>query len=137
MGLKSRNKITTEFNMSSMTDLVFLLLIFFMLLSTLITNQVIMDVTLPESSSKTRPQEKHTTVSLSADMRYKVDGKEVAKEDILNVLRSTLGEGSPETKVQLAVDEGVTVKYFLELTDIIWVQGRYRVLIAAQPKPGS
>jgi len=118
-----------------MTDLVFLLLIFFMLLSTLITNQVIMDVTLPESTSKTRPQEKHTVVSLSSDMKYAIDGEPTSKELILEKLKSKLGEGSPDTKVQLAVDEGVMVKYFIELTDIIWVQGRYRVLIAAQPKP--
>jgi biopolymer transport protein ExbD len=38
MNLRGRNKVSAEFNMSSMTDIVFLLLIFFMLTSTMVTN---------------------------------------------------------------------------------------------------
>ena len=52
MNFKGRNKVTTEFNMSSMTDIVFLLLIFFMLASTLVTTSAI-DIILPKASGKT------------------------------------------------------------------------------------
>ena len=51
MALKSRNKISADFNMSSMTDIVFLLLIFFMLTSSLVTQNAL-DLVLPQSSSK-------------------------------------------------------------------------------------
>ena len=50
MALKSRNKVSANFNMSSMTDIVFLLLIFFMLTSTLVTQNAL-DLVLPKSSS--------------------------------------------------------------------------------------
>ena len=50
MALKSKNKVSANFNMSSMTDIVFLLLIFFMLTSTLVTQNAL-DLLLPKSSN--------------------------------------------------------------------------------------
>ena len=52
MNLRNRNKVSAEFNMSSMTDMVFLLLIFFMLTSTLVTTSAL-DVILPKSKAQT------------------------------------------------------------------------------------
>ena len=52
MAIKSRNKLDVAFNSSSMSDLVFLLLIFFMLTSTLVAPNAI-KLMLPSSSSKT------------------------------------------------------------------------------------
>ena len=53
MNLKGRNKITPEFSMSSMTDIVFLLLIFFMIASTLAKELNTIDIKLPEAKGKT------------------------------------------------------------------------------------
>ena len=50
MALKSKNKVSANFNMSSMTDIVFLLLIFFMLTSTLVTQNAL-DLLLPKSEN--------------------------------------------------------------------------------------
>ena len=66
MNLKGRNKITPEFNMSSMTDIVFLLLIFFMIASTLAKNLETIDVKLPQAKGKT---ENRNTVSLTINKR--------------------------------------------------------------------
>jgi biopolymer transport protein ExbD len=134
MSLKSRNKVSVEFNMASMTDLVFILLIFFMLLSTLVTNQAVMDITLPQTSASQRPVDKHPMVAVSAELQYYIDQKPVTKEEILPTLSQMLGPGTPETKVQIAVDENVPFKYFAELADLIWVQGKYRILLTTQPK---
>ncbi len=49
MGFSKRNKVSAEFSMSSLTDIIFLLLIFFMLTSSMVK----VDVKLPESDSKT------------------------------------------------------------------------------------
>ena len=65
MNIRGRNKITPEFNMSSMTDIVFLLLIFFMIASTLVSAEAI-DLLLPKSSSKTT-QTKSVSVSINKD----------------------------------------------------------------------
>ena len=63
MNLKGRNKITPEFSMSSMTDIVFLLLIFFMIASTLAKELNTIDIKLPEAKGKTENR-KSVSVSL-------------------------------------------------------------------------
>ena len=67
MDLRGRNKVTPEFNMSSMTDIVFLLLIFFMLASTLVTTNAI-DILLPKASGKTE-NKKSIAVSIKKDFK--------------------------------------------------------------------
>jgi biopolymer transport protein ExbD len=116
-----------------MTDLVFLLLIFFVILSTLVTNNNIMDVSLPKSSSDTRPQDKMPVVSVSENLEYAFDGKPIEKEAILSTLQATLGPASADTKVQLAIDENVPHKYFVELADLVWVQGKYKITLMTSP----
>ena len=76
MNLKGRNKITPEFNMSSMTDIVFLLLIFFMIASTLAKNLDTIDVKLPQAKGKT---ENRNTVSLTINNRsqFYLDSKQM------------------------------------------------------------
>ena len=80
MNLRGRNKVTPEFNMSSMTDIVFLLLIFFMIASTLVSAEAI-DLLLPKSSSKTT-QTKNVSVSVNKDLQYFVDLKQVPKNQL-------------------------------------------------------
>jgi biopolymer transport protein ExbD len=62
MNLKGRNQIRPEFNMSSMTDVVFLLLIFFMIASTLAKQLNTIDVKLPQAEGKT---ENRNTVAVT------------------------------------------------------------------------
>ena len=57
MDFKTSNKITPNFNMSSMTDVVFLLLIFFMIASTLAKNLNTIDVKLPQAKGKSENRE--------------------------------------------------------------------------------
>tara|TARA_B110000977_G_scaffold70897_1_gene96227 strand:+ start:551 stop:844 length:294 start_codon:yes stop_codon:yes gene_type:complete len=75
MNLRGRNKITPEFNMSSMTDIVFLLLIFFMIASTLVTTNAI-DILLPTASGKTE-NKKSTSISIQKDLVFYIDQNEV------------------------------------------------------------
>jgi biopolymer transport protein ExbD len=131
MKLSSRNKIRPEFNMSSMTDLVFLLLIFFMLLSTLVTHTTVLDITLPKSSSD-KKSIKSVRVSMDQELRYFVNEKEVAKEEILFALQRSIGD-EKESKVEIALDESVPHKYFVELADIVTVQGKYNMVLVTKP----
>ena len=72
MNLKGRNKITPEFSMSSMTDIVFLLLIFFMIASTLAKNLDTIDVKLPQAKGKT--ENRNTiAVTINNSNRYFID----------------------------------------------------------------
>ena len=75
MAIKSRSKINPSFSMSSMTDIVFLLLIFFMVTSTLIAPNAL-KLLLPESNNQTSAKP-ITTISISTDLKYylNIDGQ--------------------------------------------------------------
>ena len=80
MRLKTKNKVSPNFNMSSMTDIVFLLLIFFMLTSTLVSPNAL-KLLLPNSKSKTL--EKQTlSVSITEEIEYYIENRQVNIEDL-------------------------------------------------------
>lgn len=88
MNLRGRNKVDANFNMSSMTDIVFLLLIFFMLTSTLVTVNAI-DVLLPKAGGKT--ENKGTlAVSITKDAKFYVEGTEVVEVELESLLKKTV-----------------------------------------------
>ena len=115
--------------MSSMTDLVFLLLIFFIITSTLVTTSAL-DVVLPKSKAQT--VKKHdVTVTISEDLRYSVDG------DIVNVsgieaaiLAKTAGQ--PEPVVILRADSKVPTGETVRILDIGY-RNRLKMIIATNP----
>ena len=80
MNIRGRNKINPNFNMSSMTDIVFLLLIFFMISSTLVTVNAI-DVLLPKASGKTE-NKTSISVSIDANQNYFIDKDKIRQEDL-------------------------------------------------------
>jgi len=89
MNLRGRNKITPEFNMSSMTDVVFLLLIFFMIASTLAKQLDTIEVKLPQAKGKTENRQS-VAVTINENNRFFIDGKRTAKTAIQAELMATL-----------------------------------------------
>lgn len=115
MRLRGRNKVTPEFNMSSMTDIVFLLLIFFMIASTLVSSEAI-DLLLPKSSSKTT-QTKNVAVSVNKKLQYFVDSKQVPKKRLEREILNKVGKsGNPS--IVLRIDEEVEMKHAVFVMDI-------------------
>ena len=115
MNIRGRNKITPEFNMSSMTDIVFLLLIFFMIASTLVSAEAI-DLLLPKSSSKTT-QSKSVSVSINKKMQYFVNRKRVSKGSLEREILKKVGNGIGRT-ITLRVEENVPMKHAVYVMDI-------------------
>ena len=80
MSLRSKNKVSANFSMSSMTDIVFLLLIFFMLTSTLVSPNAL-KLLLPNSNARTL--EKQTlSVSITPEIDYYIGDKQIAIEKL-------------------------------------------------------
>lgn len=131
MNLGKRNKVSLEFSASSMTDLIFLLLIFFMLLSTMAKNNSVIDMNLPKSSSTKTAQNK-VVVSLNQNMEYFVDNKIVPKESIVPMLATKIADKT-QSRVEIAVDETIPHKNFVELVDLISVQGGYKISLQTLP----
>ncbi len=115
MDIRGRNKITPEFNMSSMTDIVFLLLIFFMIASTLVSAEAI-DLLLPKSTSKTT-QTKNVSVSVNKKLQYYVDTKLVAKSQLEDEIMSKVG-GSESPTIIIRSDQDVEMKHVVFIMDI-------------------
>ena len=116
MNLKGRNKISPEFNMSSMTDIVFLLLIFFMIASTLAKNLDTIDVKLPQAKGKT---ENRNTVSLTINNRsqFYLDSKQISKGRIEQALISKF-KGSSTPAIVLRAEDKVSIDQVVYVMNI-------------------
>lgn len=115
MSLRSRNKINVNFSMSSMTDIVFLLLIFFMLTSTLVSPNAL-KLLLPQSSAKTL--EKQTiSVSITPDFQYYVGNQRVDISNLESILREKLANEA-EPAVILHVDKSVPIEHAVKVMDV-------------------
>ena len=130
MGLRTRNKVSPNFNMSSMTDIVFLLLIFFMLTSTLVTTNAL-DLVLPSSNSKSV---KKQTVSVSIDkaLKHYVDQDEVSTGSMENLIHQRLADAEDKVIV-LRVEQGVPIEYAVKVMDIAY-QNKYKIVLATKPE---
>lgn len=129
MNIRGRNKVTPEFNMASMTDIVFLLLIFFMLASTLVTTNAI-DILLPKASGKTE-NKKSISVSITKDLRYYIDQKLVGESVLENELLSVLSNQDVPTIV-LRAEKSVPIDNVVKVMDIA-NRNRFKVILAVKP----
>ena len=129
MNFKGQNKVTPEFNMSSMTDIVFLLLIFFMLASTLVTTNAI-DIILPKASGKTENKQS-VAVSIKGDLTYYIDDKRVGVSVLEDQLVSLLASEDQPTIV-LRAEKSVPVENVVKVMDIA-NRNKFKVILAVKP----
>ncbi len=129
MGLSSKNKIDPNFNMSSMTDLVFLLLVFFMLTSSFITPSGL-PVSLPSSASSSIEVQK-VSVTVTRDLDYFVDDKKISKSMLEGELKSKLG--GPNGSVVLHIDKDVPWEHGVYVAGIA-TSLEAKVVVATKPK---
>lgn len=129
MDLGQRNKVSVTGNMSSMTDLVFLLLIFFIILSTLASNGV--NVELPQSKGINTVTAK-LTLSIKSDESYYINGGAVSKDDIESVLSMRL-EDMNEKIIYLEVDKKVPTGATVEMIGMAKANN-WKVMLGASPK---
>jgi len=130
MAISSRNKISINFSSTGMTDVVFNLLIFFMLTSTLV-HPTALKLLLPKGSAQTsaKPQ---TTVSITADQRYYVEQQPVTITELENVLREKLGS-NPDIYISLHADKSVPFESVVQVLNIAQANN-YKLIIATTPK---
>lgn len=130
MNVRGRNKISPEFNMSSMTDIVFLLLIFFMLTSTLVTVNAL-DILLPKAQGKTE-NNKSVAVSITKGLDFYIDKQQVSESQLEADLTSRLVNQENPTIV-LRAEEGVPIEKAVKIMDIA-NRNKFKVILAVRPK---
>jgi biopolymer transport protein ExbD len=130
MAISSRNKISVSFSSVGMTDVVFNLLIFFMLTSTLV-HPTALKLLLPKGSAQTsaKPQ---TTVSITADQRYYVEQQPVTLTELEAVLKEKLGS-NPDTYISLHADKTVPFDAVVQVLNIAQANN-YKLIIATTPR---
>ena len=116
MAIRSRNKVDVTFNSSSMSDLVFLLLIFFMLTSTLVAPNAI-KLMLPSSSSKTMAKQS-ITVYINEQFSYFVDETPTDETELSQLIGAKIANDT-EATVVLRSDKTVPVQYVVNVIDAV------------------
>ncbi|MBW6500722.1 MAG: biopolymer transporter ExbD [Bacteroidales bacterium] len=130
MAISKRNRVSVSFSSTGMTDVVFNLLIFFMLTSTLV-HPTALKLVLPKGSTQTsaKPQ---TTVSITRDLRFYVEQQPVSIDELEAVLKQKLG-ANPDTYIALHVDRSVPFENAVMVMNIAQANN-YRLIIATSPK---
>ena len=135
MALKRRNKVNASFSMSSMTDIVFLLLIFFMVTSTLIAPNAL-KLLLPQSNNQTTAKA-ITTISITSNMKYHIndDGalKRVAFAEIEPFLQNKFGIGNDDIFISLHADKTVPWEEVVKIMNIAR-RNKYKLIAAVSPE---
>ena len=129
MNLKSNNKINPLFSMSSMTDIIFLLLIFFMLTASFVTPSGL-PVNLPSSKSSTIIIQK-VSVTITKDLKYFVNEEKTSLANLEMILRDAIGDD--EGLVVLHCDKDVPVEHLVNVAGIA-TSLEAKVSIASIPK---
>jgi biopolymer transport protein ExbD len=115
MNIRSKNRINAEFSMSSMTDIIFLLLIFFMLTSNFVTPSGL-PVSLPSSKTSDIVMQK-ISVTITEDLEYYLNDKKTTLDQIEPQLTALL-QGTEEGAVVLHVDKSVPVEHLVKVAGI-------------------
>lgn len=131
MNIRGRNKISAEFNMSSMTDIIFLLLIFFIIALTTMTSTNALDLVLPTSDGKSDEIET-VAVSIDENINFFVDQQQLSTDQIEVALAEKLAE-QPQKNIVLHVAKGVAIEEAVFIMDIAY-RNNYNVVLAVEPK---
>ncbi|MEH6680390.1 MAG: biopolymer transporter ExbD [Sediminicola sp.] len=127
MKLKGRNKVSPDFSMSSMTDIVFLLLVFFMLTS---NSPNALDLLLPKAKGKSTNTQ-NVSVSINKNLEYFVNNERINGEYIEIELKKAL-EGKEKPTIILRAEESVAIKEAVNVMDIA-NRNNYKVILAVRP----
>jgi len=130
MAITTKNKVSVNFSSAGMSDIVFLLLLFFMLTSTLVQPTAI-KLLLPKGTTQTsaRPL---TTVSITKDLQYYIEDQPIAFENLEAALQAKVGD-NPEIYISLHSDRSVPVEYVVNVMNIA-AKNQYKLILATTPK---
>ena len=132
--IKRKTKAIDAFSMSSMTDIIFLLLIFFMITSTMVSPNAI-KVLLPQGKKQTTVKATARVVIDKELNLYAAAGKEeevpVTLEELPEVLAAQVND-STELFVSLYADEAVPYKNIVEILNIA-NENQFKMVLATRP----
>jgi biopolymer transport protein ExbD len=129
MKIKGRHKPSAQFSLSSMTDVVFLLLVFFLLTSSVSSA---IDLTLPEGKGNSTSEAQTIAISIDERLRYFIDDTQINPEYLELELKKAL-EDRPGATLLLRAEENVAIKEAVRVLDIANANN-YKIVLAVAPK---
>ena len=129
MKIKGRHKPSAQFSLSSMTDVVFLLLVFFLLTSSVSSA---IDLTLPEGKGNSTSEVQTIAISIDERLRYFLDETQINPEYLALELKKAL-EDRPGATLLLRAEENVAIKEAVRVLDIANANN-YKIVLAVAPK---
>ena len=133
MRLHQENKLLTNFSVSSLTDIVMLLLIFFLLSSSFVTQQGI-KVQLPKAETGETPSNRNIAISLTEKGQLFLNAERVTLETLGQKLSAAL-KSDKDRVVVIKADKNVTLQNTVRVIDIAKSAGASRFMIATSPPP--
>ena len=135
--IETRNKLSIEQNSSTMSDLVFLLLVFFMMTSTLISPNAV-KLLLPESGSKTMAKQ-NVTVYIDENHNFQVNNTPTDIDGLQPLIASGIEPGISDACVVLRSDKSVPVQYVVNVIDAVnaineQTGTKHKAILATSPK---
>jgi biopolymer transport protein ExbD len=132
MNLRKRHKsASAEIHTSAMNDIMFFLLLFFLIAST-VTNPNVVKLVLPKSSSGQSISKKTINVAITKDLVYTVDKKVVPVDKLMDEL-STYKTMAKELTIVLSVDKTVAIQDVVQVLDIAQ-KLNIKLVLATEPK---
>lgn len=134
MALKQRNKVDASFSMSSMTDIIFLLLLFFMIASTM-SSPNDMRIKLPQSKTKTSTKAHVVRLSIDEEGAYAIadqgeSPRNILFEDLEAELQTVYAQDTA-VFVALHADENVPYKEVVKVLDVV-NENKLKLVIATR-----
>ncbi|MBG6234704.1 biopolymer transport protein ExbD [Pedobacter sp. CAN_A7] len=132
MNLRKRNKGTVEVQTSALNDIMFMLMLFFLLASAVVNPQVV-KLLLPRSESGQQSSaQKTVTVSIDDKLNYFVEKQQVTLDNLQSVVE-TYQRDSPDLTIVLYVARGVSIENTMQVFDVA-NQLKLKVVLAVEPK---
>jgi len=116
MNLRRRNKAVGEVYTSSLNDIMFFLLLFFLITSTLATPNVL-KLLLPNAKSSSQSVKHPISISVTEDLHYAVNNIPVDQDQLEPALKNLI-QNQPDPTALLKVDKTVQVQNLVDLLDI-------------------
>jgi biopolymer transport protein ExbD len=138
MNIKTRNKRSTDFSSSTMSDLVFLLLIFFVLTSSVVSPNAI-KLLLPSSTTERVPvNKKAVNVYIDENLQYSIDKVVLDAAGLRAGIAKEL-EGQTDASVVLRSDATVPIQFAVNVIDIVNSINKekgtkHKVVLATRPE---
>ncbi|WP_281227934.1 ExbD/TolR family protein [Flavobacterium aquiphilum] len=131
MSIKRKRRFHAEVATSSLSDIMFFLLLFFLIISTL-ANPNVIKMTLPKAKSHEKTNKQFISLSVTEDKKFYIDKQPVAFEELETVLMSKIDTQKDQTVV-------VRIPYNLQVQDLvdvlqIGVKNNLKFVIATSPK---